>query len=811
EMGETYSGTMEIDLLPDDTGNLFVHLYYKDPDHVDEFGTVIRCSFVTTGDTVEYFEGFPRPKPEPPPKTQAQRRAESRTPEKLASVHGVRVLLVDSTQREIFKSVVGPLPENHRGRFYYLETTWGNMLQLKDSGINWTYIPPGEDPFPPKSPPPTKIDSVSDSVPKKSDPSAPQGSLGSPASEDGISIVNVDGEFGWGVISMNDSIRFHIRINNTSGANVKGITNGFKLYGLNGGVQWTTPVGEWDTTAGWGNYLDNTFVNYYSANGSGVDTIGFGAIVFFKPGMPPGFDADGWTISTTIDFAGNEGKYICIDSCWYPPQGDWKWSLTGAVTFIPDWAGPYCYQMQTNQVYVSGHAKYMKATPSDTLPTAMRGAKVKLWDIDYIPVISFDSLGCANVDETGYFDFGPVSNTDIGGSGGQDLFFDIYAENEAAYVTDQYDVRKFMTTGSSPVEDVPSGFFDTTITASQWQSGPFFVADCTLDGYQLWTDLRPDPADDPGGDLQVRLYPSNQPSSYNATLDILYVNSKNDPANWWPDTYEAGTIQHEYGHMISSTLDFCNDPTGYPPSHWVYGKFNPETAAIEGFAHWWSCLACNSTVMADYRSNFGDSTWFNLENGEYGENTNIQGSFNARDIDCEGSVAGIWWDIFDANHDDYSGLVDYNVTERPHHPDNVWDSLYDGVDNILAALLDESVLGHRPDNINEFWDIWVEPPSLGNDQKLANIFYEHGDSTKSCCRGIRGNVDGDPEETIDISDLVYLVDYMFTGGPEPPCWREGDVDGSNYGQSGPDDIDISDLVYLIDYMFTGGAGPPGCG
>ncbi len=156
EMGDTYSETMEFSLRPNDTGRINVFLYSKDPNHDNEFGDVIRCSFVTTGDTVEYFEGFPYPKPEPPPKTKAQRRAESRTPEKLAKIHGVRVHLVDSLQREIYKSIVGPLPEFHRGRFYFVETTWGNMLQLADSGINWTYIPPGEDPFPPKSPPPQR-------------------------------------------------------------------------------------------------------------------------------------------------------------------------------------------------------------------------------------------------------------------------------------------------------------------------------------------------------------------------------------------------------------------------------------------------------------------------------------------------------------------------------------------------------------------------------------------------------------------------------------------------------------------------------
>ncbi|MCK4372620.1 MAG: hypothetical protein KAW61_05705, partial [candidate division Zixibacteria bacterium] len=59
---------------------------------------------------------------------------------------------------------------------------------------------------------------------------------------------------------------------------------------------------------------------------------------------------------------------------------------------------------------------------------------------------------------------------------------------------------------------------------------------------------------------------------------------------------------------------------------------------------------------------------------------------------------------------------------------------------------------------------------------------------------------------------VYLVDYMFTGGPAPQCWAEGNVDGSDSGDGvdGPEDIDISDLVYLVDYMFTGGDEPPSC-
>lgn len=70
-----------------------------------------------------------------------------------------------------------------------------------------------------------------------------------------------------------------------------------------------------------------------------------------------------------------------------------------------------------------------------------------------------------------------------------------------------------------------------------------------------------------------------------------------------------------------------------------------------------------------------------------------------------------------------------------------------------------------------------------------------------CCQ-VRGDVNdsgGDP----DISDLVYLVDFMFSGGPEAPCLKQGDIDGSGA-------IDISDLVYLVDFMFTGGPPPPSC-
>lgn len=74
----------------------------------------------------------------------------------------------------------------------------------------------------------------------------------------------------------------------------------------------------------------------------------------------------------------------------------------------------------------------------------------------------------------------------------------------------------------------------------------------------------------------------------------------------------------------------------------------------------------------------------------------------------------------------------------------------------------------------------------------------------SCCAK-RGNINGSGDQVIDISDLTYLVAFMFGGGAPPPCMEEGNTNGSVDGL-----IDISDLTYLVAFMFGGGPPPPGC-
>ncbi len=63
---------------------------------------------------------------------------------------------------------------------------------------------------------------------------------------------------------------------------------------------------------------------------------------------------------------------------------------------------------------------------------------------------------------------------------------------------------------------------------------------------------------------------------------------------------------------------------------------------------------------------------------------------------------------------------------------------------------------------------------------------------------VHGDADGSGD--VDVSDVVYLISFIFSGGVEPAPLAAGDADCSGA-------IDISDVVCLINYIFSGGAAP----
>jgi hypothetical protein len=60
--------------------------------------------------------------------------------------------------------------------------------------------------------------------------------------------------------------------------------------------------------------------------------------------------------------------------------------------------------------------------------------------------------------------------------------------------------------------------------------------------------------------------------------------------------------------------------------------------------------------------------------------------------------------------------------------------------------------------------------------------------------------DADASGEVDIDDVVYLIAYIFSGGPPPDPYESGDANCAG-------GVDIDDVVYLIAYIFSGGNAP----
>lgn len=68
------------------------------------------------------------------------------------------------------------------------------------------------------------------------------------------------------------------------------------------------------------------------------------------------------------------------------------------------------------------------------------------------------------------------------------------------------------------------------------------------------------------------------------------------------------------------------------------------------------------------------------------------------------------------------------------------------------------------------------------------------DPPPACCPTTTGNIDCDPDQAVDISDLTALIDYLYISFSPLCCDKAANTDG----QPG---VDISDLTRLIDFLY----------
>ncbi|HKK21415.1 MAG TPA: SBBP repeat-containing protein [candidate division Zixibacteria bacterium] len=102
--------------------------------------------------------------------------------------------------------------------------------------------------------------------------------------------------------------------------------------------------------------------------------------------------------------------------------------------------------------------------------------------------------------------------------------------------------------------------------------------------------------------------------------------------------------------------------------------------------------------------------------------------------------------------------------------------------------------------------IYIVGTSSSIDFPVKNAYSptQNGDSDAFTAKFRQGWICGDMngDATINIVDILYLVDYLFTlpPGPPPVYLHMADVDGSG-------SLDIGDLLYLIEFSFGNPPGP----
>ncbi len=226
---------------------------------------------------------------------------------------------------------------------------------------------------------------------------------------------------------MGPTIRFHLRMNNNSGANIEALTNNFILYSPDGAL-WLPPDGQsgngqcmWNPAITWSNYFESIFVQPDRSNGSGVDTIGFGGFKIFLPGIPNNFNHIAWIIETHVNYATNAGKTFCLDTISFGAFGsnEWLWA-TSAGGYIPAWDGPHCFKLE-NEISFEGYLYYLDPVPPTTDQKPMRFTTVEKWDADLGGENFHDLLDSCVTNSSGFFSLGPALQDDV--SGRQDIFF----------------------------------------------------------------------------------------------------------------------------------------------------------------------------------------------------------------------------------------------------------------------------------------------------------------------------------------------------------------------------------------------------
>lgn len=133
------------------------------------------------------------------------------------------------------------------------------------------------------------------------------------------------------------------------------------------------------------------------------------------------------------------------------------------------------------------------------------------------------------------------------------------------------------------------------------------------------------------------------------------------------------------------------------------------------------------------------------------------------------------------------GYYSVPMFDDGHHQDSVYNDDFYGA--VIGMLPEGTTASYYVHAVDDSGNVTFDPPIA------PDVAYTFSVSSGEL---LIGDVDG--SGGIDIDDIVFEINYVFSGGEAPNPIEVGDVNCSG-------GIDIDDVVYLIEYVFSSGPEP----